>query len=496
MQSFIQTIINAIQAWTKKEIKKNVNITFPTLNWNENDPNADGYIKNRTHWEEIKSDILVPPTTVIIGADLFVEEAIDVKLITGQLYNVVWEEKEYQCVCYDYDESPVIGNNACWGGNNGNGEPFLISNYDGLTAINVYTPGTYTISVFTLETIIHKLDPKFISLPEFSSIGKEGTGIGAEIFNSYEDNIASGNNSHAEGDRTTASGDYSHAEGWYTEAVGDYSHAEGYGSIAIGIASHAESYATAFNLNITGQANATSYTTDRALGTVREGGGYAVYNGVVAKVKTLPLHSRNLQLETTLSSSALNNAQITIYIGAAIGDYSHTEGNRSSAGGDYSHAEGRFSDAIGNNSHAEGYSTNAVGENSHAEGQSTTASGQNSHAEGYYTKASGKNAHAEGGTIPAHGDPSAYPVRASGDSSHAEGSCTEASGSYSHAEGGCTRATAPGSHAEGYNTVAFGSFSHVQGIFNIPDSSPDDEDYMRRYAHIVGNGTSDRKSVV
>lgn len=165
MYDFIKTIISAVQEWTKKEIKKNI-VPPSTPDWNENDSNADGYIENRTHWEEINLDILVPPTTVTIGTGLFVEEAIDVKLITGQLYYVVWEEKEYQCVCYDYDGTLAIGNNACWDGNNGNGEPFLISNYNGLTAINAYTPGTYTTSVFTSETVIHKLDPKYLSLPD------------------------------------------------------------------------------------------------------------------------------------------------------------------------------------------------------------------------------------------------------------------------------------------------------------------------------------------
>ena len=52
--------------------------------------------------------------------------------------------------------------------------------------------------------------------------------------------IAFGDNSHAEGARTTASGDSSHAEGSDTIASSNYSHAEGSGTIAFNIASHAE----------------------------------------------------------------------------------------------------------------------------------------------------------------------------------------------------------------------------------------------------------------
>ena len=89
------------------------------------------------------------------------------------------------------------------------------------------------------------------------TIGMEGTGYLAEIFNSPV-NIASGMYSHAEGNETTASGDYSHAEGlrniasgneshaegWITTASGDRSHAEGYSTTASGECSHAEGYET------------------------------------------------------------------------------------------------------------------------------------------------------------------------------------------------------------------------------------------------------------
>ena len=94
------------------------------------------------------------------------------------------------------------------------------------------------------------------------------TGKNCEIFNNYENNIASslyahaegsgtkatapsthaeGNSTvasntyaHAEGRETTASGQSSHAEGEKTTASGAYAHAEGYGTVASGGYSHAE----------------------------------------------------------------------------------------------------------------------------------------------------------------------------------------------------------------------------------------------------------------
>ena len=126
-------------------------------------------------------------------------------------------------------------------------------------------------------------------------------------------------------------------------------------------------------------------------------------------------------------------------------------------------------------SHAEGANTKATGMNSHSEGDNTTVSGESSHAEGNNTTASGRSSHAEGnGTV------------ASGTSSHAEGMTTIASGGVSHAEGRNTEASGFFSHAEGDNTIASVDYQHVQGKYNI-------EDKADKYAHIVGNGTSNSK---
>ena len=73
-----------------------------------------------------------------------------------------------------------------------------------------------------------------------------------------------------------------------------------------------------------------------------------------------------------------------------------------------------------------------------------------------------------------------------GNNSTAEGYDTIAGGYCSHAEGYDTTADGDCSHAEGEGTsVSFGS-QHVQGKYNI-------EDIESKYAHIVGNGNSDRE---
>ena len=128
---------------------------------------------------------------------------------------------------------------------------------------------------------------------------------------------------------------------------------------------------------------------------------------------------------------------------------------------------------IGNYSIALGFCTEASGNYSFSQGRKTTASGNYSHAEGVSTTASGNYSHAEGNA-----------TTSSGNASHAEGISTTASGVASHAEGISTTASNYYSHAEGFGTKASSSNQHVQGKCNI-------EDTAGKYAHIVGNGTSD-----
>ena len=129
----------------------------------------------------------------------------------------------------------------------------------------------------------------------------------------------------------------------------------------------------------------------------------------------------------------------------AMMDYSHAEGENNTAYGRSSHAEGSNNEARGADSHCEGSSNKAVGNSSHCEGIGTTTINTGSHAEGQYTKAHGEGSHAEGWETQANGD---------------------------------------FSHAEGYMTRAQSNIQHVQGKFNK-------EDTASKYAHIVGNGTSD-----
>ena len=120
--------------------------------------------------------------------------------------------------------------------------------------------------------------------------------------------------------------------------------------------------------------------------------------------------------------------------------------------------------------------------------ENNVASGKYSHAEGFRTIASGRNSHAEGADTEARQDCShaeGYNTTAGGICSHAEGYSTTAGGN-SHAEGSYTKANAMCSNTEVDSTIASGKYQHVQGKYNK-------EDTKDKYAHIVGNGTSDSK---
>ena len=80
---------------------------------------------------------------------------------------------------------------------------------------------------------------EWISVNMVSTI-KTGTGSNSEKFND-DNNTASGDYSHAEGQNTEASGTAAHAEGYKTQA-GSYSHSEGYATYAQGKGSHSEGY--------------------------------------------------------------------------------------------------------------------------------------------------------------------------------------------------------------------------------------------------------------
>lgn len=95
------------------------------------------------------------------------------------------------------------------------------------------------------ENIAQKSDGEEEKQLIYSTIADEvgqftNTDRNCEVFNDYENNVASAYYSHAEGYMTTANAPYSHAEGRNTVASNPSCHAEGTDCVASGQSSHAE----------------------------------------------------------------------------------------------------------------------------------------------------------------------------------------------------------------------------------------------------------------
>lgn len=95
------------------------------------------------------------------------------------------------------------------------------------------------------ENIAQKSDGEEEKQLIYSTIADEvgqftNTDRNCEVFNDYENNVASAYYSHAEGYMTTANAPYSHAEGSNTVASNPSCHAEGTDCVASGQSSHAE----------------------------------------------------------------------------------------------------------------------------------------------------------------------------------------------------------------------------------------------------------------
>ena len=314
------------------------------------------------------------------------------------------------------------------------GNSFYITTEVG-TYTNFKNSGNTTITVNQLGILTSTNGTAWNFTPIFIGVSKGG----GEVFNDYDNNTATGNNSHAEGAKTNASGDNSHAEGNGGTATGNNSHVEGLDTNTEGANSHAE-----------GQLN-----NARGINSHAEG----------QKTVASGLNSHTEGYNTKAINS---NSHAEGYQSVAFGDNSHAEGQLNNASGINSHAEGQETEAVGVNSHVEGYKTHA-NVNSHAEGQETAAVGINSHAEGFQTHANNNNSHAEGRITVADGEAShaeGNETQASGDYSHAEGKKTVASGLNSHAEGQDTTAGAANAHAEGQGTVTKEVGGHVAGMYN------------------------------
>ena len=218
------------------------------VDWNQNDENAIDYIKNRPFYTTDPVDVtLVDAAAIEVeSVDSPIINPFSIKLEVGNTYRVTFDDVEYNCVAFSLSGLPGIGNKKFAFGED-TGEPFLIVYQEGAVPVLLSSEagtimlfsseiGSHSITIIEEHKEIVQLDEKYISY----TAGRKVANKGAEIFNDYDNNIATGSHAHAEGSHTTASGFDSHAEGSGTTASGYSSHAEGGVTIASGENSHTE----------------------------------------------------------------------------------------------------------------------------------------------------------------------------------------------------------------------------------------------------------------
>mgnify|MGYP003300872826 CR=1 FL=1 len=299
---------------------------IPQSDWNQNDSTKLDYIKNRPFYETDPVETLIVNGTIPANGHMAVTVSMQ-SLELGRNYTVVFDGVTYDnLICEIVDGLPAIGSSDFLFGIQ-SGTAMGFANDDSVS---------HTIKVIGYTKSIVPLERKYIAeyIDSFAGEKVEGksyvineesvtAAVGAEVFNDYETNIASGRYSHAEGKSNIASGMLSHAEGYEVEVSGGYSHGEGRNTIASGSESHAEGYHS------------------RAKGEVSHAEGFGT---------------------------------------EASGDHSHSEGDNAFAKGYASHAEGRGTEVSGNHSHVEGWCTIASGENQHVQGKFNIEDASNAYA--------------------------------------------------------------------------------------------------------------------
>lgn len=251
----------------------------------------------------------------------------------------------------------------------------------------IETDGIATINEVKIVGELDSVDDLKIAGKVFEVEDKDSTG---EVFNDYENNIANGPYSHAEGTyyytgtgasiRTIAGDAGCHAEGVGCQALhGQGGHAEGVGTrVQYGNGNHSEGYLNEIYYG-TG-CHVEGYKTS-ILG---KGSSNCRGNHIEGISTNKAIDIIGSDFDPSLTYNEMKTKWDDNKFSLSFGEGSHVEGQDCVGFGDYSHAEGKETIATGYGSHAEGRETNAQGEGAHSEGYSTIASSDYQHVQGKY----------------------------------------------------------------------------------------------------------------
>ena len=159
----MSTKIYASQDWVEEKLNNGAS----KPDWSQNDQTAANYIKNRTHWKENINSIIVPEMAIefIEGGEDIIYDPFHINLIAGQTYDVTWNGTVYSCIAYMLSGGEVsfivLGNEFFISGENNTNEPFCYYENGDYSYLSAQSIGNHTISISTVQNIIHKLNPKY-----------------------------------------------------------------------------------------------------------------------------------------------------------------------------------------------------------------------------------------------------------------------------------------------------------------------------------------------
>ena len=179
---YIKTLVNGLKEFVNSKIKlvrKDID-SLPQADWNQNDPTAKDYVRNRTHYVSRESRVVVPEqevttdvqdkfnVAVLNNADLdAIKTLYDSKDDTT--FDVVFDGTSYSCKWLEQggNRIPFFGNSAIiQEGLTDTGEPFIfffrLFGNDATIEIACKVAGTHTVAVSYQQDVVHKIDGKFL----------------------------------------------------------------------------------------------------------------------------------------------------------------------------------------------------------------------------------------------------------------------------------------------------------------------------------------------
>lgn len=139
-----------------------------SCDWNQNDPSATDYVKNRTHWSEYTDVVCLAPTTHTFTRTSGWVSIMPTGFNIGDTLTVKWNGVEYNCIAkgVSVDEA-YFGNNTLVGSDLygemvDTGEPFFFVLNVAMCYVYTSDLTTVTIEITAKAETVHKFDPKYM----------------------------------------------------------------------------------------------------------------------------------------------------------------------------------------------------------------------------------------------------------------------------------------------------------------------------------------------